>query len=314
MSELIVTHEISPLPERGREAHKGDMGRVVVIGGSVDETMMVGAPALTANAALRSGAGLVQMLVPAPLRESVCVLAPCATARTLPEAAPGILRCLHEYSASVLAIGPGLGRTLAVDSIVELLKSFDGPCVVDADAINMLASGHPAHTNGDQGSSPDGGPGPARGSWSFRDPHRIVLTPHPGEARRLLDAFGISKAIDATPHSRRAAAYALQEATGCTIVLKGYNTVVTNGDRIYTNETGNAGMATAGTGDVLTGVIAALIGQHLSPFEAAVLGVYLHGLAGDFAAEELGRHAMTALDVMDYLPEAFIEHEAASST
>jgi NAD(P)H-hydrate epimerase len=103
------------------------------------------------------------------------------------------------------------------------------------------------------------------------------------------------------------------EATGCTVVLKGHGTVVTNGDRIYTNETGNSGMATGGTGDVLTGVIAGLIAQHMDPFEASILGVYLHGLAGDFAAEELGRHAMTALDVLDYLPEAFVEHEAAFS-
>ena len=303
MSELIVTHEIAPLPERSREAHKGDMGRIVVIGGCDGDTVMVGAPALAANAALRSGAGLVQMLVPARLRESVCVLAPCATARTLPDGAPQILRCVQDYSAGVVAIGPGLGRTLTAQAIVEILRAFPGPCVVDADAINMLASVP----------LPQGAADAVHPSWSFPDAHRIVLTPHPGEARRLLDAFGVSKTIDTTTHSRRAAACALQEATGCTVVLKGYNTVVTNGDRIYTNETGNAGMATAGTGDVLTGVIAALIGQHLSPFEAAMLGVYLHGLAGDFAAEELGRHAMTALDVMDYLPEAFIEHEAASS-
>jgi NAD(P)H-hydrate epimerase len=302
MSELIVTHEISPLPDRRPDAHKGDVGRIVIIGGCNTDTLMVGAPALAANAALRSGVGLVQMLVPAELRESVCVLAPCATARILPNSPQSILRCATDYAANVLAIGPGLGRMLAAETIVQLLDGFDGPCVVDADALNLLASLPPTLIRGD------------KGEWPIHDPHRIVLTPHPGEARRLLDAFGISKAIDSTPHSRRAAACALVEATGCTIVLKGHGTVVTNGDRIYTNETGNVGMATAGTGDVLTGVIAALIGQHMPPFEAAVLGVYLHGLAGDFAAEELGRHAMTALDVMDYLPEAFIEHEAAASS
>lgn len=306
MPELIVTHEIAPLPDRSREAHKGDAGRVVIIGGCINETLMIGAPALAANAALRAGAGLVQMLVPAELRQSVCVLAPCATARSLPEAPQQILRCATEYAASVVAIGPGLGRTLPAETIVQLLDSFDGPCVVDADALNRLSERSPA-------SNPSDMPKSSSGEWPIRDPHRVVLTPHPGEARRLLDAFGIAKAIDATPQSRRAAACALVEATGCTIVLKGHNTVVTNGDRIYTNETGNAGMATAGSGDVLTGVIAALIGQRMPPFEAAVLAVYLHGLAGDFAAEELGRHAMTALDVMDYLPEAFIEHEAASN-
>lgn len=315
MSELIVTHEIAPLPERARDAHKGDTGRIVVIGGCDGDVVMVGAPALTANAALRSGGGLVQMLVPARLRESVCVLAPCATARTLPTTAPEILRCVQDYSANVLAMGPGLGRSLTADVVFELISLFPGPCVVDADAINLLASIQRAPMGVEITDDSDSNPPTKRHpAWTFSDPHRVVLTPHPGEARRLLDAFGITKSLDATPHSRRAAACALQEATGCTIVLKGQNTVVTNGDRIYTNETGNAGMATAGTGDVLTGIIAALIGQRMSPFEAAMLGVYLHGLAGDFAAEELGRHAMTALDVMDYLPEAFIEHEAASSS
>jgi NAD(P)H-hydrate epimerase len=101
----------------------------------------------------------------------------------------------------------------------------------------------------------------------------------------------------------------LVEAYGCTAVLKGHGTIVTNGDRMYINETGNAGMASGGTGDVLTGVIAALLGQHLAPMEAAILGVYLHGLAGDFAAEELGRRSMTATDVIEYLPEALNEYE-----
>jgi len=306
MSELIVTREIAPLPDRGLDAHKGEFGHVVVIGGCDADTLMVGAPALAANAALRAGAGLVQMLVPHSLRTSVCVLAPCATARTLPITSREILQCVSDYSADVLAIGPGLGRTLDAPTVLQLLEGFEGTCVVDADALNTLAT-LPVVREGEASAEPQ-----AR-RWPLHDPHRIVLTPHPGEARRLLDAFRIRKSIDSTPHSRRAAACALVEATGCTVVLKGHGTVVTNGDRIYTNETGNAGMATAGSGDVLTGVIAALIGQHMPPFEASVLGVYLHGLAGDFAAEELGRHAMTALDVMDYLPEAFAEHEAAGS-
>lgn len=322
MPELIVTHEIAPLPERSRDAHKGDVGRIVIIGGSNSDTLMIGAPALAANAAFRAGAGLVQMLVPAELRESVCVLAPCSTARSLPLTPHEILRCATEYAANVLAIGPGLGRTLASDSIIQLLDTFAGPCVVDADALNMLAESGRAANFSSRGAVEQRSQGfDSRQSqienspqlWPIRDAHRVVLTPHSGEARRLLDSFGITKAIDSTPQSRRAAAYALVQATGCTVVLKGHNTVVTNGDRIYTNETGNPGMATAGAGDVLTGIIAALIGQHMPPFEAAVLGVYLHGLAGDFAAEELGRHAMTALDILDYLPEAFIEHESAST-
>ncbi len=298
------------------------MGRLLIIGGSNSDTLMIGAPALAANAAFRAGAGLVQMLVPAELRESVCVLAPCATARTLPHSPQDIIRCASDYAANVLAVGPGLGRTLSAQTIIQLLDTFAGPCVVDADALNMLAeSGRAANFTLRGAADPDSHPIDNRQSqientpppWPIRDAHRVVLTPHSGEARRLLDSFAITKTIDTTPQSRRAAAYALVQATGCTVVLKGHNTVVTNGDRIYTNETGNPGMATAGAGDVLTGIIAALIGQHMPPFEAAVLGVYLHGLAGDFAAEELGRHAMTALDIMDYLPEAFIEHDSTST-
>jgi NAD(P)H-hydrate epimerase len=127
--------------------------------------------------------------------------------------------------------------------------------------------------------------------------------------RRLLTARDLDRPVEQTLPARRAAACALVEAYGCTTVLKGHHTIVTDGERLYSNETGNAGMATGGTGDVLTGVVTALIGQRMVPLEAAILGAYLHGLAGDFAAEELGRRSMTAMDLIEYLPEAFSEHE-----
>jgi NAD(P)H-hydrate epimerase len=253
---------------------------------------MVGAPSLAANAAFRSGAGLVQVLAPEAIRTSVAVLAPCATIRRLPTEAAALLRAATDFHADVVAIGPGLGDSLSASVVVEFLTGFRGPIVVDADGLNLLA-GVPR--------------------FDIPDARRVVLTPHPGEARRLLAARGIDRAIDASSPARRAAASALSAAFGCTVVLKGRQTIVTNGDRIYTNETGNAGMATGGTGDVLTGVIAALIGQKMDPLEAAILGVFLHGLAGDYAAEELGRWSMTALDVIDYLPEAFCEHEMAET-
>lgn len=322
MNELIVTREIAPLPERRPEAHKGDAGRVLIIGGCDADTLMVGAPALAANGAFRAGAGLVQMLLPESLRAPACVLAPSATSRTLPVTAREILGHASEFSATVLAIGPGLGRTLAAQTILEVLDGFGGPCVVDADALNMLSESERAANFSSRGAADSSRQSIANQQstndnpkfrWPIHEPHRVVLTPHPGEARRLLDSLGMHKPIEPTPPSRRVAAGSLVEATGCTVVLKGHGTVVTNGDRIYTNETGNSGMATGGTGDVLTGVIAGLIAQGMDTFEASVLGVYLHGLAGDFAAEELGRHAMTALDVLDYLPEAFVEHEAAFS-
>jgi len=291
-SELIVTHEIAAAPKRRDDAHKGDVGRILIIGGCCNDVCMVGAPSLAANGAFRSGAGLVQVLAPEAIRTSVAVLAPCATIRRLPTEAAGLLRAATDFHADVVALGPGLGDSLSASVVVEFLTGFRGPIVVDADGLNLLA-GVPR--------------------FDIPDARRVVLTPHPGEARRLLAARSVDRVIDASAPSRRAAASALFAAYGCTVVLKGRQTIVTNGDRIYTNETGNAGMATGGTGDVLTGVIAALIGQKMDPLEASILGVFLHGLAGDYAAEELGRWSMTALDVIDYLPEAFCEHEMAES-
>lgn len=291
-TEIIVTREVAPLPARADHAHKGDVGRIVIVGGCCDDILMVGAPALAALAAFRSGAGLVQLLVPEPIRAAAATLAPTATTRTLPGDAAGILNAIHQYQADVVAVGPGLGRSLTSATLIKLLTTFPGPMVIDADGLNLLANAAP---------------------FSIPNPLRIVLTPHPGEMRRLLMARDRScDAADTVP-ARREAACALVEAYGCTVVLKGFGTIVTNGDRLYVNGTGNAGMATAGTGDVLTGVIAALIGQRMPPLEAAILGVHLHGLAGDFAAEELGRHSLTAEDVIDYLPEAFCEHALADS-
>lgn len=287
--DLIITREIAHLPPRGEEAHKGDAGRVMVVGGCGNaEVAMVGAPALVAGAVMRAGAGLVQVMVPAEIRAAVLGIVPVATARTLPPSSADILRAVHEYQADVIALGPGLGETLSGQTIAEVLAAFGGPCVVDADGLNQLA---------------------AVGRFDLPQPHRVVLTPHPGEARRLLAARGDSRDITAAPESRRDAALALTDLYGCSVVLKGRHTVVTNGDRLYVNETGNSGLATAGTGDVLTGVIAGIIAQKVSPFEAAILGVYLHGLAADYAAEELGRRSLIATDLLDYLPEAICEHE-----
>lgn len=291
-SDVIITREIAALPQRSDDAHKGDVGRIVIVGGCCGEVAMVGAPALAANAAFRSGAGLVQLLVPEPIRTAVAVLAPCATTRTLPTQVDCLLEAVADFRSDVVVLGPGLGDSLTPAATADFLTRCPGPMVVDADGLNLLAAA-PALT--------------------INEPERIVMTPHPGEMHRLLLARQNERSIDGTSTSRRAAACALAEAYGCTAVLKGRGTVITNGRRLYMNETGNAGMATGGTGDVLTGVIAALIGQRIEPFEAAILGVYLHGLAGDFAAEELGRLSMTAMDLVEYIPEAFSEHEATTA-
>lgn len=248
---------------------------------------MIGAPALTANAALRSGAGLVQIITPREAMSMVAPLAPCATTRCLSDDGE-LSKQAVEFGADVVAIGPGLGTSIRPDRVAALLTEFSGGIVVDADALNALAS---------------------VGEWSAGWPANVVLTPHPGEFQRLQEGLGLPISAN---QDRLDAAVALANRTKVTVVLKGQCTVVTNGEQYYVNQTGNAGMATAGTGDVLTGTIAALMGQGMSAMDAAVLGVHAHGLAGDAAAAHLGRISMTALDLIESLAEAFsdLEHES----
>jgi len=217
-------------------------------------------------------------------------LSPCATVRTLPCDASTLLEAVADFGADVAIIGPGLGDSLEPAVVATFLKEFGGMIVVDADALNLLSLVPP---------------------FAIPQGKRVVLTPHPGEARRLLSACGAAESLMTSSKARQEAALALVRAYACVVVLKGRGTVVTDGARAYVNETGNSGMATGGAGDVLTGVIAGLMGQRLASLEAAILAVYLHGLAGDFAAEEIGRCSMTADDLIDYLPEAFCEHETA---
>lgn len=284
------TKEIPSPPRRSPEAHKGSVGRLLIVGGSDDPTTgvtMVGAPALTARAAFRAGAGLVQLVVPDSIKPAVAVLIAEATLRSVPSTntADVLLQAVTEYQADVVAIGPGLGRSLSPTELLHFVQESRAAMVVDADALNTLAQAAPP---------------------AFPTPARVVLTPHPGEANRLLRGW---KQIGDIPNDRETVAVTLHDLCGAVIVLKGHGTVVTNGKRLYINETGNAGLATAGTGDVLTGVIAALIGGGMDPFEASVLGVHVHGLAGDFAAQDLGQRSVTAVDVIEYLPDAFAEIE-----
>ncbi|MBN1342601.1 MAG: NAD(P)H-hydrate dehydratase [Phycisphaerae bacterium] len=276
---------ITKLPKRAREAHKGHFGRVLVVGGSVG---MVGAPALAANAALRGGAGLVKIACPDRSQQATAGLAPCATSEPLPSTGNGLISAagveqLETLAAEhdVLAIGPGMGvGSDLVEVLTGLLALPEKPKVIDADGLNNLAN-----VNG----------------WWQRARGPIVLTPHPGEMRRLIDGAR----LDCDLADRRGSATALSRTVGAIVVLKGAGTVVADGDRVFVNRTGNPGMATAGAGDVLTGLIAALIGQGMTPFDAAVLGVHIHGLAGDLASEELGQVSLVATDLIEFLPEAF---------
>lgn len=273
--------EVPRPPKRPDDAHKGMVGRLMVVGGCIGERFMVGAPALAANAALRSGAGLVQVVAPREILDAILSVAPCATGRVLKPGAD-LASLATEYGADVVAVGPGCGDTLQPAQLDGLLKEFSGGIVLDADALNILSG---------------------MGEWSAKWPHNVVLTPHPGEMKRLIAGWGLTLDMD----KRRECAVRFAEVTGVVVLLKGAGTVVSDGRQYYINQTGNSGMATAGAGDVLTGVIAALLGQRMSAFDAAVLGAYVHGLAGDSAAEDLGRMSLTAMDLIDFLPEAFCD-------
>lgn len=276
MTESIITEKTvkNIIERRKREIHKGSCGRILIAAGSVG---MAGAAVLAARGALRSGAGLVQLSVPAgifPIVQTGVLEATCLT-----DSLDNI--DLSRYNAA--AAGPGLGDSReSVEKVRILLDSFDGPLVLDADGLNIAASEDFFDLMR------------ARGG-------RLIITPHMGEARRLM-AKDFSEKM-----TRRELAEALSEKTGAVTVLKGAGTVVAaKGRKTYTNTTGNPGMATAGSGDVLTGIITSLCGQRhsdgrpIEPLEAALAGVYIHGLAGDLGAEEKGEYGLIAGDIAEY--------------
>ena len=286
--------DLPRLPSRRRDTSKHDYGRVVIVGGAAG---MAGAPALAAMAALRSGVGLVEALVPEHVAAITAGFDPCVMTHGLPGRIEGTFAtaALQEIEASAqradaVAIGPGLGRSDAVIQIVShLWRHLPQPAVFDADSLWVLA-----HVD--------------RGSLASHAGPRI-LTPHVGEMLRLLGADPSSaRAGDRVMLEREAAA--LAGAIDAVIVLKGSATLIVDHARQSHNDTGNPGMATAGTGDVLTGVTAALVAQRLPPFDAARLAVWVHGRAGDVAAESLGEISMTARDLLDRLHVAFREVSA----
>jgi NAD(P)H-hydrate epimerase len=277
---VTVLPALSPRPE---DSNKGMFGEVLVIGGSRG---MSGAAILCASAALRGGAGLVRLAVPEELLVIAACSNPCYLTVPLPQdgngriatrAAATILELAK--AADVIAVGPGLGRGEALTSLViQLLAEVQKPVVLDADGLNALEGRTEAlnkHT------------GP------------LVLTPHPGEFARLSGAN-----VKTIQDHREEFAVPFAAEHRVILVLKGHGTIVTDGRRIYINATGNAGMATGGTGDVLTGLIAALLGQGIDAFTAAQLGVHVHGLAGDLARDDLGEMSLIASDLIDYLPTA----------
>ena len=273
------------IPDRRVSSHKGTYGHAGIVAGSVGKT---GAAAMAARAALRVGAGLVTVATPASvndtleakLLEAMTVPMPETKARTLARA--GLEEILSFVNArTAVAIGPGLTtHPETVELIHALLPRLEKPSVLDADALNALA-----------------------GRTSLVEQCKVppILTPHPGEMARLVEGAS-ARAIN---DDRIGAAMAFAQGRRVMLVLKGARTVVAHPDgRAAVCPTGNPGMATAGTGDVLTGMIVGLLAQGLSPWDAACAGTYLHGLAGDLAAAERGLAGMTAGDVIEQIPHA----------
>lgn len=268
------------LSDRHPEAHKGSFGHVLVVGGSMG---MSGACCMAAYAAQRGGAGLVTMGIPECLSLMGELFRPSIMSRAFSSydgcfargAADEILNEAGLYD--ICAIGPGMGRSDGVSHTVHrLLRELDVPVVVDADGLNALA-GHLDVLGARKGVS--------------------VLTPHPGEMARLMGGVGVKEVQKSREHL--AADFAEQHHV--IVVLKGYRTVVTDGEALYLNQTGNPGMATGGMGDVLTGLVAGFMTQGLDPFDAATLGVYVHGKAGDVASVQHGQVSLTPEDVLETL-------------
>ena len=274
--ELTYTRTLlHSLPTRSQESNKGTFGRVTVAGGSKG---MSGAAYLAAKAAYRTGCGLVSIVCPEANRVIYQTQLPEAVLKVYPDEDAGedwLKDALAGSSAIVL--GPGLGQSENALNLVRwTLEAASMPVVLDADGLNLLAA-HPE-------------------LWS-KVPFGTVIKPHPAEMARLLRC-----PVETVTADIPGTALSFAEEHGVVCVLKSHRTAVSDGNRLMVNNSGNSGMATGGSGDVLAGIIASLIAQGMAPYGAACAGVYLHGLAGDDAAARLGEHALMASDIIDSLP------------
>lgn len=273
--EVLESEDASALlPQRARDAHKGTFGHVLLAAGSEG---MAGAACLAAQAALRSGAGLLTAACCASVRLTMQNLVPCAMAKVVSSGAvldAGAALELYNLAQGkrALAIGPGLGQSDGTWRAISQLVLSDIPKVIDADALNLLAR--------------HGG----------RVGANTVLTPHPGEMARLMDVTAEEILAAPVEYTQQ-----LAQDLNCCVLLKGATTVIVRGEDVTLNITGCNAMATGGSGDVLTGVIAALMGQGMTPYDAARAGAYYHGLAGEAAACARGSRAVTAWDVCEAL-------------
>lgn len=279
--------ELPRLEPRPLDGHKGNFGRLLILGGSRG---MSGAACLAGVAGLRSGAGLVRVATPLGIWPVVAAFEPSYLTMALAETESG---CIAAAAADAVAgiaettdgvvVGPGLGAG-AADFVRVVIPALAKPLIIDADGLNSLV-----------------------GNLDLLSGARrpIVLTPHPGEFARLT---GLTATQIAQHREQHAIEFAARH--GVIMLLKGRGTVVTDGCRTFVNATGNAGMATGGTGDVLSGLLGGFVVQGIDAFDAAVLAAHVHGLAGDLAARDLGQSALIASDLPRYLPAAIRSVEA----
>ncbi|HPO52054.1 MAG TPA: NAD(P)H-hydrate dehydratase [bacterium] len=271
------------LPERKKDSHKGTYGHLFVIGGSPGLT---GAVCLSCLAALRTGCGMVTAGIPESLNDIFEIKLTEVMTKPLPESGRRTISMLAvekcvDFATKVadgIVIGPGISTDFATEEFFKnFLPQIDKPIVVDADGLKLLAK-----------------------NLKILDKQKtIILTPHPGEMSHLT-----KMPISEIQKNREKVAKDFAKKYGVVVVLKGYRTVISDGERIYINLTGNPGMATAGSGDVLSGIIGALVVQGFSLWDSAVIGTFLHGLAGDLAARKIGEYSLIAGDIIDFLPEA----------
>jgi NAD(P)H-hydrate epimerase len=270
--------------KRQPNTNKGDYGKIVIVSGSYG---MAGASFLCCKGAYKSGAGLVYLCIPRSIYPILGTKLTCTVVHPVDETPQGtfsqtsynqIIKVAQR--CDVIAIGPGITTHNQTKMLVkDLIRNLQIPIVIDADGLNSISDK------------------PEILKEARSD---IIITPHPGELSRL-----IKTSIPEIQKAREKFAKDTAKRFGVITVLKGYKTVVSDGKRVFINTTGNPGMASGGSGDVLTGMIAGLIGQGYPLFESACTGVYLHGLAGDLAAKKYGEISMIATDILEFLPEAF---------
>lgn len=276
-----------PIPARLADGHKGTFGRVLIIGGSDG---MIGAPIFAGTAALRMGSGLVQIAVPRAILHAVLSITPELIGMGLGKGVPKDLLDAAD-AASAIVIGPGLGKSPDARARLKRIYRLDKPMVIDADGLNMLAM---------------------EKRWPRDFKARAVLTPHPGEMKRLSKLLKRSEVPAEFPTDdagRIDLARLAAKTFGQTIVLKGHRTVVTDGQKVYVNHTGDSTLSKAGTGDILSGIIGSLLGQKMDPFAAACASVYIHGRCGELTGKRISHRSALAREIIDTVPEAVDEYE-----